>query len=71
MKFSPTELTEKAHLAHATWETILNPSVFSVLKNQAMNRYYEKERIKLKISFTSRKVHVDREERSQSNFWGW
>lgn len=26
IKFSPTELTEKAHMVHATWKTILNPS---------------------------------------------
>lgn len=70
MEFSPTELTEKAHLVHATWKTIPNASGFRVLKHQVVNSYQEKERIKfLKASFTFRKVCVDREERNQTLRW--
>ena len=56
-------------MVHAIWETIPNPSVFRVLKYQVVNSYHEEERIKLlTVSFTFRKVCVEREEKNQNNF---
>lgn len=69
-EFSPTELTEKAYLVHATWKTIPNSLVFRVLKHQVVNSYHEKERRKfLTASFNFRKVCVDREERNKTLRW--
>lgn len=67
---SPTKVTEKAHLVHGAWKTMPHLPDFRGLKTSVVNSYHEKERTKLlKVLPTFRKLCMQREGKSQDNFF--